>query len=303
MNVVESYTPGYVLRLQENTDPCGCPFCRSQPALVSLRWQNQVRHSAHPGCDRAAHAVLCHDDAFLLHQGETRSDAVVPLSEKLEKCNQGCINLLINSDADLNVRLYTLGIFISKARQLDDAAAIGALADQLESLLAEGEMAKAFAQLPPINKYKLAALRALSESELEADLDPLSGMMLVLKMNELKVMSDSYLEESLYELENSAELAAFMQSHSRLFVNYLLWECYHNVFPGEATDAWEKNFYRLCLTVFSMRMLCAIFLQNEIEPDDAVQSALFAAWQRAATEKNAGEPALLIGLSLLQPSS
>lgn len=297
--MIECYTPQFVLRLQQNTEKCGCAGCRHQPFLVSRRWQAQVRHSARLGCDRAAREILCHDDAFVLHCGQTEQREATPLDPCQQAMNQAAITLTVATDADPDVILYAVGILISKSRQHTSPTEIAALGDDLVGLLAQGVMQQAFAQLPVIDRWKLAELRSLSRSELDADLDPLTGMTLVLKLNEINVMATAYLRDELQSLEQDPRLAIFMQSHRSVFINVLLYEFYHYVFPGADGETRELQYQRLCRRYFNLKMLCALFVQNDLPLDDETLSALFAAWQRTPEVADSDNP-LLAGISLLR---
>ena len=299
MNTIESYTPEFVLRLEQNTDPCHCPGCQRQPSTVTLRWQDQIRHSALLDCDRAAREILCREDAFILHGGRSEKPNASPLDPRLQALNQAAINLAISGDTSPEQVLYTLAVLISKSRQLSEPQHIEALGDELVGLMQQGMMAQAFEQLPVIDSSKLAALKALSRSELDASLDPLIGMTLILKLNDINVMTADYLQDTLQELEQAPQLAEFMQSHRSVFLNVLLYAFYHHVFPGEDECAWEQQFYRLCQHFFSVKMLCAIFVHSELMLDDETIAALFAAWQRVP-EVAASDNPLLAGISLLR---
>ncbi|MBK4724662.1 hypothetical protein [Pantoea agglomerans] len=299
MNTIESYTPEFVLRLKQNADPCHCPCCQRQPSTVTLRWQEQIRHSALLDCDRAAREILCREDAFILHSDRSEKPNARPLDPRLQALNQAAINLAISGDASPEQVLYTLGVLISKSSQLSEPQQIEALGDELIGLMQQGMMAQAFEQLPVIDTSKLAALKALSRCELDASLDPLTGMTLILKLNDINVMTSDYLQDTLQELEQAPQLAEFMQSHRSVFLNVLLYAFYHDVFPGENECAWQQQFYRLCQHFFSVKMLCAIFIHSEMMLDDETIAALFAAWQRAP-EVAASDNPLLAGISLLR---
>ena len=300
MNFVESYTPEYVLRLQQDKTACDCQSCQQQPLLLTRYWQNQVRHSAQLSCDRAAQEILCNSNAFTLHQGEEVTTGETLLTPCQQAINQGCINLLVCSDADINILLYTLGIFISKVMPLKQPEHIQNIEQELRVMLQQGIMAQAFDQLPEIGNYKLTALRALSESNLDARLDPLTGMTLVLTLNELKVLSNDYLAQSLQELEQTLTQNPPGQIARDIWLNALLYQCYHHAFPGTDSADWALRFWQLCQSWFSINLLSALFLQHQLTLSEENIAALFAAWQRLP----AGEPplaeALLVGLSLIR---
>lgn len=299
LNATEAYTPEFVLRLKQNTQQCHCPGCQRQLPYLTQRWRDQIRHSALMSCDLAAREILCREDAFALHCEPSEQPDALPLDSRLLAVNQAAINLAIGSDASAEETLYTLGVLLSKSRQLAEPQHIEALGDELVTLMQQGMMSQALAQLPVVDSWKLAALRDLSRSELDATLDPLTGMTLVLKLSEINVLTSRYLQDTLRELEQDVQLATFMQSHRSVFLNMMLYEFYHHVFPGENSEAWEKSFYRLCQRYFSLKMLCALFVQNDLPLDDETLAALFAAWYRTP-QAAVGDNPLLAGLSLLR---
>lgn len=299
MNSTESYTPEYVLRLQQFAEACNCPGCQQQPWQITQRWRDEIRHSARPGCDRAAEAILCREDAFVLHSEMSAQPAAAALDPRQQAMNQAAINLAIASDAAPELILYAIGVLIGKSRQLAGPQQIMAFGDELVAMLQQGAMAQAFAQLPPVDTYKLAELQALSRRDLDASLDPLTGMTLVLKLNEINVMTPRYVQETLSDLEGDKGLAAFMQSRRSIFINVLLYAFYHHVFPGADEQAWEQQFNRLCQHFFSLKMLCALFIQGYLVLDDETIAALFAALHRSEEGRESDDP-LLAGISLLR---
>lgn len=299
MNSTESYTPEYVLRLRQFVGDCDCPGCQQQPWQTTHRWRDQIRHSARADCDRAAQEIVCREDAFVLHGEPSAQPQAAPLNPRLQAVNQAAINLAIASDAAPELILYALGVLIGKSRQLAEPQQITAFGDELVTMLQKGEMAQAFAQLPSVDSYKLATLRALSRGDLDASLDPLTGMTLVLKLNEINVMNTRYLQETLTDLEQDIQLATFMQARRGVFINVLLYAFYHHVFPGADDSEWEAQYNRLCQHFFSLKMLCALFIQSYLVLDDETLAALFAALHRSADPEVHNDP-LLGGISLLR---
>lgn len=295
----ESYTPEYVLRLRQFTDVCACPGCRQQPWQITRLWQDQIRHSARPDCDRAAQEIICREDAFVLHSEIAPPPQAARLDPRQQAMNQAAINLAIASDAAPETILYALGVLIGKSRELAEPQQITAFGDELVTMLQQGTLAQAFAQLPPVESYKLATLRALSRSDLDASFDPLTGMTLVLKLNEINVMSTRYLQDMLAGLQQDRQLATFMQERRSVFINVLLYVFYHHVFPGADDRAWEAQYNRLCQHFFSLKMLCGLFMQSYLVLDDETLAALFAALHRLPDAEVHDDP-LLGGIALLK---
>ncbi|QKJ85616.1 tRNA-ribosyltransferase [Paramixta manurensis] len=305
--VIETYTPEFVLRMQAQGSGCACQHCQTEAALTELRWQNHIRHSAQLACDSVARAMLFTPEAFILHRTDSPvSSAGEALCEQQQVMNQCCINLLIAPQLRVTEKLYACGVFLSKAQKMiaagaDDAALIDSC-QQLLEMAVQGSLQPQFASLPPIEKYKLAQLRQLSERPLDAALDPLTGMALVLKLNELKILSDDYLAETLQQIDGDEEATAFLEQHPSVWLNYFLYRCYHDVFPGSDSAAYATVFLSWCEDYFSLKALCSLLCQSYCELDEETLAAVFAAWQRARTGQVSTVSEvdrLLIGLSLL----
>lgn len=298
MNTANSYTPEYVTRLQAQAWQCRCAGCNGDQPLTHLRWREEQRASAELRCDSAASAILFDVDAFALQHQLTAAADAPALCSRLQMMNQQAIFLLGNEEAPLAEKLYAVGVLLSKCQQLQQAEEIQQVGEEMLMLMNSGLLAEAFAALPAIDTYPLAALRQLAQVELDANLDPLTGMTLVMKLSELSMLSDAQLLPLLDELRNDGQVQAFMQQHSTLWRNYMLWQAYHGVFPGEAE--WENAFLLLCQRVFGMQVMMGMLLTEQCELNQDTLSALFAAWERQALPLLNQDNALLVGLSLLK---
>lgn len=300
MNTANSYTPEYVTRLQAQPWQCRCSGCNGEKPLLQLRWREEQRASADLRCDGAASAILFDADAFALQHTLAAASDAPALCSRLQMLNQQTIFLLGNEEAPLAEKLYATGVLLSKCQQLQETTEIQQVGEELLMLMNSGLLAEAFAALPPIDAYPLAALRQLAQVELDASLDPLTGMTLVMKLNELAMLSDAQLLPLLAELREDAQVQTFMQQHADVWRNYLLWQAYHGVFPGTSDAQWENAFLQLCQRVFGMQVILSLLLTEQCELDDVTLAALFASWERQAQPALREENALLIGLSLLK---
>jgi lysine-N-methylase len=300
MNTANSYTPKYVTRLQAQPWQCRCAGCNGEKPLQHLRWREEQRASADLRCDAAASAILFDVDAFALQHTLAAAQDAPALCSRLQMLNQQAIFLLGNEEAPLAEKLYAAGVLLSKCQQLQEVDEIQQVGEELLALMNSGLLAEAFASLPQIDAYPLAVLRQLAQVELDATLDPLTGMTLVMKLNELAMLSDAQLLPLLAELREDAQVQTVMQRMATVWRNYLLWHAYHGVFPGTADAQWEAAFLQLCQRVFGMQMIIALLLAEQCELDDATLAALFAAWERQSLPVLREENALLIGLSLLK---
>ncbi|EJL87148.1 hypothetical protein HS962_06380 [Pantoea sp. BIGb0393] len=300
MNTANSYTPEYVTRIQAQPWNCQCAGCNGDKPLRQLRWREEQRASAELSCDSAASAILFDHHAFALQHTLAAAQDAPALCTRLQVLNQQAIFMLGNEDAPLAEKLYATGVLVSKCQSLQQPEEIQQVGEELLMLMNSGLLAEAFATLPAIDVYPLAALRQLAQVELDADLDPLTGMTLVMKLNELAMLSDAQLLPLLSELRDDAQVQAFMLQKSQVWRNYLLWNAYHGVFPGSADAQWETAFLTLCQRVFGMQVIISLLLTEQCDLDDETLAALFAAWQRQSLPALSEENALLIGLSLLK---
>lgn len=300
MNSAMMYTPEFVAQLDAHPWACQCAGCHGEKPLQQLRWREEQRVSATLQCDSAAAAILCLNEAFALQHAAVAPLEAPALCPRLQALNQQTIFLLINDEVPLAERLYAVGVLLSKCQKLQEVDAIQQVGDELQTLTHSGLMREAFAALPAIDAYPLAALRQLGQIELDASLDPLTGMTLVMKLNELAALSDDYLLPLLNELRDDAQVQAFMQQHAEKWRNYVLWYAYHTMFPGTDAAQWENQFLQLSQRVFGISVMVGLLQIEQCELDDNTLAALFAAWERQPLPALSDDNALLIGLSLLK---
>lgn len=300
MNTANSYIPHYVTRLDAQAWQCQCTGCKGQKPLLKLNWQDEQRASAELYCESAAQAILFDENAFTLQHATVAALDVPTLCPRLQALNQQAIFLMSNALSPLAEKLYAVGILLSKCQLLQEPQAIQEVGEELLMLMNSGLLTEAFAALPAIDTYPLAALRQLGQMALDANLDSLTGMTLVMKLNELTTLSDAELLPLLNELSGDALVQDFMQRHTTLWRNYLLWHAYHGVFPGVSNAQWETAYQTLCQRVFGIKVVISMLIIEQCELDDNALAALFAAWQRQPLPLLHHDNALLIGLSLLK---
>lgn len=300
MSTIESFTPDYVLHLQGVQHDCCCCGCHSASPLLQLRWKNQVRHSAVFGCDRVARTILFQRHALSMHIGEAVAENLPELNTRLQSLNHSCLRLLQAAPGDLSLKLYTLGLFIIRAAK-------DSLADKLDLLagvyLKQGiqrRIARAFKAFSSAEEYKVRALRTLSRLPLDVSLDPPDRLTLKQTLQQMATLSDEALQTRLGRLEKGRELGDFLQTQQTAFINFLLYQLYHNVFPGHARADWAAAYAGLCQHFFCLKMLCALGQQQQLVLDEENISALFAAWHRVAPRHSFHDNPLLAGISLLK---
>lgn len=300
MNTANSYIPNYVTHLEAQSWQCQCAGCKGQKPLLKLNWLEEQRASAELHCDSAAQAILCDEQAFALQHATVAALDVQTLCPRLQALNQQAIFLMSNELSPLSEKLYTIGVLLSKCQMLQEPEEIQEVGEELIMLMNSGLLTEAFAALPAIDAYPLAALRQLGQMTLDANLDPFIGMTLVMKLNELTTLSDAQLLPLLQDLFQDPLVQNFMQQQATLWRNYLLWHAYHDVFPGVSSKQWETAFQTLCQRVFGIKVVICMLIAEQCELNDNTVAALFAAWQRQPLPLLHHDNALLIGLSLLK---
>ncbi|WP_343550775.1 hypothetical protein [Pantoea sp.] len=268
--------------------------------MLKLNWQKEQRVSAELQCDSAAQAILYGNEAFALQHAVVAALDVPPLCLRVQALNQQAIFLMSNEHAALDEKLYAVGVLLSKCLLILDPEKIQEAGNEILALMHNGMLTESFAALPTIDTYLLTALRQLAQVNLDVQLDPLTGMTLVMKLSELALLSDAQLLALLHEMHEDELVQDFMQQQATLWRNYLLWHAYHGVFPGTTSVAWETSFLALCQRVFGIKVLISMLLVEQCVLDEATIAQLFAAWERQPLPLLQQENALLIGLSLLK---
>ncbi|AOJ05974.1 tRNA-ribosyltransferase [Burkholderia mayonis] len=304
MTEIGSYIPHFILLGRPRISQCRCVSCREQPPLVTHAWANHVRHSALLQCDTVSREMLFAHDAFELHE-----EAAVPVDGAAldvwqNDVNQACIDLLIVDGLSIEERMYAIGVLLNK---LSKGGGDGfetmrpfAMANELMQLALGGAFRTLFGQMPAISRYKASYLRRLAKIPFRVSLDEHASKSLNLKLTELMLMSDGFLDDALREIEGSNEVSIFFDKHDETWINYFLYRCFHEVFPAIEREAYGQLFLDLALDYFCVRSLCAL-LANDVELDEDVVAALFAAWYRSKGRLGRDDHVdpLLVGFSLI----
>lgn len=297
MNLIESYTPDYVLRLQQSQRACSCAGCFNASPLVQLRWKNQVRHSAVLSCDRAAREILCHDKFLQLHIGEAAAENLPTLCSELNVVNQCCLRLLTVSQAHPCFFLFQLGRFLTKIQQRQKGKSPIMLMDELLHPVQLRQSVAEFSGIRIEEGCKMAALRALGQLKIQANIAAQNSEALSQQLSFLTASPDDCLQQHLRSLQQQS---LGWQALPRILTNFLGYELYHNVFPGSNVAEWQFAFADLCQHFFQLKMLCALSMQLNLPLDTSNISALFAAWQRARPQRVFTANPAVFGVALLK---
>ena len=297
MSLIESYTPDYVLRLQQNQRACSCAGCFNASPLVQLRWKNQVRHSAVLSCDSAAREILCHDKFLQLHIGEAVAENLPKLCSALSVVNQCCLRLLTVNQADPCFFLFQLGRFLTKIQQRQKDKSPGMLMDELLQPVQLRQSAAEFSGARIEEGCKMAALRTLGQLKIQANIAAQNSEALSQRLSILAASSDDCLQQHLRSLQQQS---LGWQALPQILTNFLGYELYHNVFPGSNVAEWQFAFADLCQHLFQLKMLGALCMQLNLPLDTSNISALFAAWQRARPQRVFTANPAVFGMALLK---
>ncbi|QTO54752.1 hypothetical protein J8I88_02395 [Duffyella gerundensis] len=295
-----TYLPEFLVHLKAGNWQCRCAGCRGELPQLALSWRNHQRLSADIRCDAAARQILCRKDAFVLHSVDEQAWSDQPLSSQAQAMNQSVINLLIANGHPLAIRLYAVAVLLSRTHPAASEAQIKQVEQELQLLLEHGYLHNAFAELPLVARYAHRALQQLGERTLDVNLDAVSGTRLMMKLNEVKVLNAGYQQQMLMTLRDNVAVQQGLADRDVGWLNFLLYRCYHDLFPGNDATQWPQQFMTLCADYNALHTLVALLLQEGIVLDDEMFAALVAGYLRGAQPLAEEKEALLIGLALLK---
>ncbi|MEH0888051.1 hypothetical protein [Enterobacter sp. UNJFSC 003] len=312
MELIEHYQPEFVVRFRTREEACQCPACRTAAGnwpYVSMTVGKQQRDSLNAACESAARAILLNPDAFMLHSGEIESADESDLNLWEETLNQQCINMAVQPALTLESSLYAIGVLLSKAqRYVDekqcDPQQLVTMGEQLSQLAEGGILNDQLAMLPPIEVNRIEALGEMGAMRLNLNLPPMQKMMMMLKLSELAVMEPARLQDRLRELD--ATPVTLLEEKSYILRNLLIYKLYGEFFPGPDATNYGESLMSLTRQFFQIKMLCAMWMEDNDQMTEDEFIALFSAWyawQKQAMQGedvvNTADYTLLCGLSLI----
>lgn len=312
MELIEQYQPEYVIRFNARDAACECPACQDAAGdwpKTRLTVGNQQRESLNAACESAAREILLNPEAFMLHTGEAEADGIAEHSLWDEALNQQCINMAVHPGLTLESRLYAIGVLLSKAQRYRDENQCDpqdliAMGEQLAQLAEAGILNEQLSLLPPIGVNRVEALGEMGAMRLNLNLPPMQKMIFMLKLSELAVMDPARLQERLRELEQKP--LPLLEEKPWIMLNALIYRLYGEFFPGINVSNYGEALMSLTRQFFQLKMLSAMWLEDNQELTEEVFIALFSAWfswqtQQPQTErvKNTADYVLLCGLSLI----
>lgn len=315
MQLIESYTPEYVVCFANTTPTCDCPACKNAHTdgpHITLNWYNEQRNSLSLRCESACREVLFNPDAFVLYVEQKKATAGYQQFTNWDQTlNQYSINLTINGDLTLEQSLYGIGVLISKAARLQrDHAPLSELNNVAEELMVLAEnrtLSQQLALLPAIPQTKLHALILLGNAVLPLNMPFGQKMPFMLKISDMATISSARLQERLNTLEATFDndVTPFLHQHPTLLLNFVLYQLYHHAFPFNVSNNHEQAFRQLTQSVFEVKMLLAQWVMgnNPLNEENVVK--LISAYAQRKQNATPHEPAanktsdLLVGLSLI----
>ena len=312
MELIEHYQPEYVVRFAERKRPCTCPACQKSAGdwpVTQLKLKNQQRDSLDAGCETAAREILLNPQAFVLHTSTTEPDSKQVFNTWDETLNQLCINLAVHPALALESSLYAIGVLLSKAQRYRDndqcdPQELLTMGEQLSALADGGILDEQMRVLPPIEVNRVEALEQMGAMRLTLNLPAMQKMSMMLKLSELAVMQPARLQDRLRELEAGIARNTLLTEQPHILRNALIYKLYGECLPGPDADNYGDVLMSLTRMMFQLKMLCAMWREDnaQLTHDDVV--ALFSAWfnwQRGNVWKgaNSADYTLLCGLSLI----
>lgn len=316
MELIENYQPEYVKRFKENNDKCLCQTCQKEGngfPFVTLRWKNQQRESLSLSCQTAAKEILLNPQAFVLHMSSIAVDSKVlsELEHDIEMLHQMIINHVIDNRTNYKESLYAISILLNKMQRGMVAGALNtdelvALSTQLSDLISSGELDKHFSEIPKLPNICQSLLIGVGDIKLELDLPLVRKMSFMLKLSELKILSEERLAERLIELEGVlVSQQQFLSNVDFIFKNFILYKIYHNTF-FEMGEGAISGFKGLCDELFEIKILLSLYLLDT--PDMALEEfsiiiSSYYKWKKDNSSKRVNsvknEDAILYGLAVL----
>ncbi|HGU9824633.1 TPA: hypothetical protein ACNFPD_003745 [Enterobacter cancerogenus] len=312
MELIEQYQPEYVIRFNARDAACECPACQDAAGdwpKTRLTVGNQQRESLNAACESAAREILLNPEAFMLHTGETETDGIAEHSLWDEALNQQCINMAVHPGLTLESRLYAIGVLLSKAQRYRDENQCDpqdliAMGEQLAQLAEAGILNEQLSLLPPIEVNRVEALGEMGAMRLNLNVPGMQKMMLMFKLSELAVMQPARLQERLRELD-AKQIPLFSEQPS-IVHNVLLYRLYGDYFPCRNVSNYGVALKSLTRQFFQLKMLCAMWLEDNAQLTADEFTGLFSAWyawQAQLPVESDGEHmadyTLLCGLSLI----
>ncbi|MBF4167786.1 hypothetical protein ISU94_19360 [Enterobacter hormaechei] len=313
MELIEHYQPEFVLRFRARNEACECPVCQAATGnnwpYTSMTAGKQQRDSLDASCESAAREILLNPEAFMLYSAETGLAEEGNLNLWNETLNQQCINLAVHPALTLESSLYAIGVLLSKAqRYMDenqrDPQLLNIMGEQLSQLAEGGILNEQLAQLPAIEVNRVEALGEMGAMRLNLNLPAMQKMMMMLKLSELAVLEPARLQDRLRELEAKPISLWIEQPH--ILRNALIYRLYGEFFPGVEATNYGEALMSLTRQFFQLKMLCAMWMEDNEELTEADFIGLFSAWFAYGVRhhgddsgRNSADYTLLCGLSLI----
>lgn len=316
MELIDNYQPEYVKRFKENNKKCQCQNCLKEGEgypYVTLTWKNQQRESLSLSCQTAAKEILLNPQAFILHVSSTTMDSIGhdEMTTDVEMLHQMIINHVIDSRTNYKESLYALSILLNKMQRGMVAGALNidelvVLSSQLSDLISSGDLKKHFSEIPKLQNICQGLLVNIGDIKLELDLPMARKMSFMLKLSELKILSEERLAERLVELESvfSSQNQA-LSNVDFIFKNFILYKVYHNAF-FEMGEGAISGFKELCDELFEIKTLISLYLLDT--PDMALEEfsmiiSSYYKWKKDNASKRVNlvknEDTILYGLAVL----
>lgn len=313
MSLCDSYRPEFVARYLADSDACHCPYCannQQENCVCTVTLADQQRETLNLSCEKAARALLFNPDAFVLHATKIPNQGGAALPEWDGALNQQCINLAVKPGFALELKLFAIGMLLSKAQQLSDdqqqdVTAVVTLSEELAVLMDRGILAQQFAELPKIKQYRVKMLKQVGFMRLALNLPMAQKMGMMLKLSELAIMQPDRLEERLEQLQALKFNSSWFEQQPCILQNLLIYLLYSDIFPGVGCENYGEAFFELARSFFQLAILTAICYEAEtlVTTNDIV--ALISAWFSWRNNTNQSESGLegvqsvLFGMSLL----
>ena len=150
------------------------------------------------------------------------------------------------------------------------------MGEQLAQLAEAGILNEQLSLLPPIEVNRVEALGEMGAMRLNLNVPGMQKMMLMFKLSELAVMQPARLQERLRELD--AKQIPLFSEQPFIVHNVLLYRLYGDYFPCRNVSNYGVALKSLTRQFFQLKMLCAMWLEDNAQLTADEFTGLFSAW-------------------------
>ncbi len=246
------------------------------PYVVNFSSATEEQHSVHLSCPEAVRLLLLNADAMkLVDTRVTRpqDSQQLVVNEEARLINLFCTYLLLIEEKQVETSLYAMLTFLLAVQKTIMAGSalqnLQQLTENYEALVKQmlaGETQRQLHAIKPNNQFQWELLSWMQNFIRLQNL-PRGGVMkdnYLNPLNELMNLSGNYLNDTdrssyIEHLRHawSDKVRPWLAIHPHVLRNYLLYRCYHDIFPCHPKLSPLQVFYLLAVDVFFIKSVIA----------------------------------------------